>query len=52
MEQLIKREWLDDIGNPLKITIKEIEKDLRQFVQGFPKERIPHFTEEEQRMKY
>ena len=40
-----------DVATPLKVTIKEIEKDLRQFVQGFPKDRIPHVTNEEVHMK-
>lgn len=31
-QHLIKQEWIDDISNPLKVTVNEIEKDLRQFV--------------------
>lgn len=46
-EHLTKQEWIDDVASPLKVTVKEIEKDLKQFVQGFPKERIPHVTSEE-----
>ena len=34
------------------MTVKEIEKDLKQFVQGFPKERIPHQSNEEVRMRH
>jgi len=28
-EQMTKQEWKDDIAIPLKVTVKEIEKDLR-----------------------
>lgn len=30
------------------MTVYEIKKDLRKFVRGFPKERVPHLTEAEE----
>ena len=48
---LKKQEWLDDIKRPLQISASDIVKDLRQFSNGFPKERIPHETVAERQAK-
>ena len=34
-----------ELEKPLSVTIHDIAKDLRNFVNGFPIERIPHATE-------
>ena len=36
------QEWIDEITQPLNITINEIRKDLKKFSNGFPLDRIPH----------
>lgn len=42
-----KTEWREDMCQPLQITAQEIMKDLRAFSNGFPKDRIPHCSENE-----
>ena len=43
-------EWLNELQQPLSITIAEIKKDLRKFSVGFPRDKIPHLSHEEERL--
>lgn len=46
-----KREWLQELQKPLNITVNDITRDLRDFVNGFPTERIPHSTKSDVHLK-
>jgi hypothetical protein len=41
-------DWRIELQKPITVTVYEIKKDLRKFVRGFPVERVPHLTEEEE----
>lgn len=41
-------DWRRELQKPLNVTVYEIKKDLHKFVRGFPTERIPHLTEDEE----
>tara|TARA_B110001450_G_scaffold229759_1_gene230543 strand:+ start:407 stop:604 length:198 start_codon:yes stop_codon:yes gene_type:complete len=46
-----KREWLKELQKPLNITVVDIANDLRDFVNRFPRERIPHSTKADVHLK-
>jgi hypothetical protein len=46
-----KKEWVQDLQKPLNITVSDIRRDLRKFIMGFPKHRIPHSTEADEYIK-
>jgi hypothetical protein len=42
---------MHELQKPLNITVADIKVDLRNFVNGFPTERIPHSTEADVHLK-
>lgn len=45
------QEWLLEIQKPLNVTVQDIRRDLSVFKNGFPKEKIPHSTDQEEQLK-
>lgn len=39
------------MSRPLQVTIKDIFSDLQQYANGFPRERIPHCSDNEKQAK-
>jgi hypothetical protein len=37
-----KKEWLAEIANPISVPLEQVRKNLRKFVNAFPKNEIPH----------
>jgi hypothetical protein len=47
VSMLTEQAWMNELQNPIDISIEEIKNDFNKFVKDFPIEIIPHMTETE-----
>ena len=47
LENIEKKEYLEELQRPINVQIEEIVKDLYKFIKDFPQDVIPHMTDEE-----
>lgn len=47
VSMLTEQAWMNELQNPIDISIEEIQNDFNKFVKDFPIEIIPHMTESE-----
>ena len=46
-DQITNRDWFVELQRPLNITVADIKRDFTKFIKDFPKEIIPHTSDEE-----